>query len=82
MLNVRLPKDLENKLSDYCKQNNLQKSSIVKEALVMYFKKEEATKSSYELGKDLFGTGNSNDKTRSQNYKSILKDKLNEKHSH
>lgn len=82
MLNVRLDKELEEKLRSYSQQNNLSKSSIVKEALALYFKKEESVKTPFELGEDLFGTGSGGDAERSSTYKSRVKEKLREKHSH
>ncbi|MFT7233981.1 MAG: hypothetical protein ACI8TA_003210 [Cyclobacteriaceae bacterium] len=42
MLNVRIIKEMEDKLNSYSQQNNLPKSAIVKEALAMYFKKKVA----------------------------------------
>ncbi len=73
---------MEKKLNSYSQQNNLPKSTIVKEALAMYFKKEESAQSAYELGSDLFGSGASGNTDGSTSYKSKLKQKIGEKHSH
>ncbi len=82
MLNVRLNKELEKKLDTYSVENNSTKSSVVKEALAMYFTKKEARASAYELGSDLFGATASGNTDASTTYKRKLKEKLNEKHTH
>jgi len=82
MLNVRMNEELEKKLKQYSQQKNVSKSNIVKEALMQYFKKEEINQTPYELGIDLFGLAGSGDADASTNYKSKLKKKLREKHSH
>lgn len=81
MLNVRIDKELEEKLEFESKKQGLSKSRIVKDALAMYLEKHATTLSPYELGKDLFGVGES-DIDLSNNYKEKLKQKLNAKHSH
>ncbi|MEQ8477876.1 CopG family transcriptional regulator [Fulvivirga sp.] len=82
MLNVRLDKEIEKMLNTYSQQKNITKSSIVKEALVAYLSKHQNDDSPYELGKDLFGIDGSGDTTASTTYKTKIKKKLNEKHSH
>lgn len=82
MLNVRLDKDTEKTLKKYSELNNMSKTDVVKEALAMYFSKEQAAKLPYGLGEDLFGAGQSGDTDRSATYKSKLREKLHEKHSH
>lgn len=82
MLNVRLSEELEKKLKKYSLEEDLSKSTIVKEALAQYFSKKEASSSPFFLGSDLFGQEGSGNSNASQNYKSRLKEKLNEKHSH
>ena len=82
MLNVRLNKEIEKKLNSYSQQKNLSKSAIVKEALVAYLSQATFDHSSYDLGKDLFGAAGSGDASASTTYKSKVKKKLNEKHSH
>jgi len=82
MLNVRLNKEIEEKLKDYSEQLNQSKSSIVKEALAMYFNKEKFNQSPYDLGDDLFGKEGSGIIDASATYKSRLKQKLDAKHSH
>jgi len=75
---VRLPKDIENKLSEISKLEKLSKSEVIKISLKEYFKKYYNTKTPFELGKELFGkySGNSD---LSTNRKEYFKKKLNEK---
>jgi len=82
MLNVRLNKELKKKLDNYSIENNSTKSSVVKEALAMYFTKKEIQQSPFELGSDLFGAAASGNANASTTYKKKLKEKLNEKHAH
>ncbi len=82
MLNVRLNKELDKKLSNYSIENSSTKSSIVKEALAMYFTKKETQVSAYEIGEDLFGAAGSGNSDASTTYKKKLKEKLSEKHAH
>lgn len=78
MLNVRLNKKLEEKLKQYVAENDISKTDVVKEALALYFTKEELSQNPYELGQDLFGAAASQHTDLSTTYKS----KLNEKYSH
>lgn len=82
MLNVRLDDDMEDKIKKYSEQNSVSKSSVVKEALAQYFKSNEISTEPHELGEDLFGAADSKQQNLSTTYKSVLKKKLNEKHSH
>lgn len=82
MINVRIDKELEEKLTNYSIKNNSTKSFIVKEALALYFTTHEAKNNAYELGEDLFGVAGSGNSAASTSYKQRLKDKLNEKHTH
>ncbi|MEM6830098.1 MAG: CopG family transcriptional regulator [Bacteroidota bacterium] len=82
MLNVRLSKDQEKKLNDYCYLKDVSKSQVVKEALAMYLSSNHSTKSPYELGHDLFGKEKSGESIKSVTYKESLKKKLNEKYPH
>lgn len=82
MLNVRLSKDQEKKLNDYCYLKDISKSQVVKEALAMYLSSNHTNKSPYELGQDLFGKERSGESNKSVTYKESLKKKLNEKYPH
>ncbi|MEQ8551378.1 MAG: hypothetical protein RIC06_15950 [Cyclobacteriaceae bacterium] len=82
MLTVRLDPELEDFLNQYSEDHDLTKSSIVKEALVLYFSKNKVHEDPFELGKDLFGQFGSGRKDGSIAYKQRIKQKLREKHSH
>jgi RHH-type transcriptional regulator, rel operon repressor / antitoxin RelB len=85
MISVRLPPELERELNILSKETGKTRTDIVKESLVSYIDMFSKIKSPYELGKDLFGTGNNGDKNLSVNRKKILKQRLldkNEKRHH
>lgn len=82
MLNVRLDEESVERLSTYSQQKNTTKSNVVKEALAMYFSKEHMKHTPYELGKDLFGAAASGNADASTTFKTTLKQKLREKHTH
>lgn len=81
-LNVRLDASTNKKLAAYSQQHETSKSSIVKEALAMYFTKEQSKQYPHALGIDLFGAGKSDKSNNSTSYKSQLKKKLHEKYAH
>ncbi|MEM8568878.1 MAG: CopG family transcriptional regulator [Bacteroidota bacterium] len=81
MLNVRLSKEMEEKLNRYSELSDMSKTSVVKEALAQYFSRKESLSRPYELGGDLFGQEGSGATDNSSTYKLKLKKKLNEKHS-
>ena len=82
MISLRLPEDIEIKLNEISQIEKTSKSSIIKKALDRYIKDFEKKTTPYNLGKDLFGKYGNGDKNSSKNYKSELKGKLREKHSH
>jgi hypothetical protein len=77
---VRLPHDLNQKLTAFSRSKQTTKSDIVKEALAAYFAREEAQKDSWEIGEPYFGRYGSGDGTLSASYKARLKEKLHAKH--
>ena len=81
MTTVRLPVELENKLSILSQNQHKSKTELIKEALEYFFIKIEAEKDSYELGKKYFGKYGSNDGTLSTTYKSKIKRKLHAKYN-
>ena len=81
MLSIRLSSDIESKLDQISKSENMPKSEIIKSALDLYFKKYHELTSPYELGQDLFGKAGSGQGNMSKDYKTILKGKLREKYS-
>jgi len=78
MLSVRLPEEMEERISYFSRLENRNKSEIVKEALRLYFceKEKEKKMNAYEMGKELFGRYESGDGDRSVTYKRRLKEKL------
>ena len=82
MLNVRINKDLEKKLTDYSERMQQTKSEVVKEALVEYLSKTKIEQTPFELGTDLFGQAGSGKADASTTYKAALKKKIHEKHAH
>ena len=82
MLTVRLPDDLEAEVDRLAATEHRTKSEIIKDALRNYVASHAQRHSSYELGEDLFGIGESGVSDRSATYKQRLKRRLGEKHSH
>ncbi|MEQ9216889.1 MAG: hypothetical protein RLO17_02535 [Cyclobacteriaceae bacterium] len=82
MLTVRLDPELEDFLNQYSEDQNISKSSVVKEALALYFKEHKVSNRPFDLGAEFFGQFGSGDKDRSVTYKKRIKEKLREKHSH
>jgi predicted DNA-binding protein len=82
MLSIRLSKDIEYKIEQIAKNENVSKTEIVKSAIELYVQKYKETTTPFELGKDLFGKYGSGQSNLSKDYKNILKDKLRAKHSH
>lgn len=82
MLNVRLDDETETQLYSLSQKRGISKSALVKEALEIYLEKENANKTAYELGEDLFGVAEDGDPEASQNFKQKIKDKLHGKYSH
>lgn len=82
MLTVRLPDDLEAEVARLAATEHRTKSEIIKDALRNYVASHTQRHSSYQLGEDLFGIGESGDTDRSVTHKQRLKRKFSEKHSH
>ncbi len=82
MLTVRLDPELEEFLNQYSEDRDLTKSSIVKEALELYFREKKIHEDPFGLGEEFFGQFGSGQKDRSTTYKQRVKKKLREKHSH
>ena len=81
MISLRLTTDLEHKLNQISKTENVSKSEIIKKALIMYLNDNEKKYNPYFLGKDLFGKYGSGKSNLSKDYKKIVKGKLLEKHN-
>jgi len=81
MTTVRLNKDIDSKLSILIEIEKSSKSEIIKKAIIEYYNQHVQEKSSYEIGKELFGKYGSNEHI-AENYKQKVKEKLHEKHAH
>ena len=81
MTTVRLNKDIDSKLSILIEIEKSSKSEIIKKAIIEYYNQHVQEKSSYEIGKELFGRYGS-DENLSENYKKKVKEKLDEKYAH
>ena len=79
MTTVRLPIEIETKLTIFAEKRHKSKSEVIKEALTNLFYKEEIEKDSYEIGEEYFGKYGSGDGTLSVSYKQKLKDKIHAK---
>ncbi|HON80020.1 MAG TPA: DUF6290 family protein [Spirochaetota bacterium] len=81
MISVRLTQEEEHTLNQVAKEENMSKTEIIKRALMYYFDERRERKTAYELGEDLFGRHGSGRGNLSEDYKTILKERLREKHS-
>ena len=82
MITIELPIEHEAKLEQIARNEHRSPSEIIEQALVQYFSVHGQKTKAYELGKDLFGKYGSSQEKRSQEYKTLLKKKLHEKHAH
>ena len=73
---ARLPADTRNKLLALAKIKGRTKSDIIKEALEVYFEREENDKDSFTLGESSFGRYGSGENDRATTYKERIKRKL------
>ena len=81
MTTVRLPMEIEQKLTTFSELQKKSKTEIIKDALETFFYQQNIEKDSYELGLDYFAKFGSGDGNLSQNYKIKLKDKIRAKHN-
>lgn len=79
MFTVRLDKDLEKKILQASRQNNCNKSEIVKKSLHMYFFNQPPSSTPYDLGHDLFGKQAASKSHKQKTLKDRLKRKIYEK---
>jgi predicted DNA-binding protein len=80
MTTVRLPLDIDMRLTMLTKARQKTKSQLIKEIIESFFTAQENEESSYELGKDFFGRYGSGSGNLSKDYKKIIKEKLYDKH--
>lgn len=82
MISMRLPADLERKLSATAQSSRVTKTELIRRALVRFFEKEEGRAAPFDLGKDLFGAAASGKGNLSRDYKELLRRSLGAKHAH
>lgn len=80
MISLRLPKELESRLNQVSKKEDRTKSDIIKSLLEEYLVQYESPKNAYELGREYFGKIQSGRADGSTNYKSIIRNRITEKH--
>ena len=73
---ARLPPDTRNKLLTLAKVKGKTKSDIIKEALEVYYEREESDIDSFTLGESFFGNYGSGESDRATTYKRRIKEKL------
>ncbi|TGK17614.1 ribbon-helix-helix protein, CopG family [Leptospira stimsonii] len=79
MISLRLPPELEKKLSEVAKIENKSKSEVIKESLVYYIDNFAQKPSAYELGKKYFGQYKSGISDKSVNHQKYIKDVIQKK---
>ncbi|MDM8535578.1 hypothetical protein QUF70_02355 [Desulfobacterales bacterium HSG17] len=82
MLSIQLSPDYEKKLEQIANSENTPKDEIIKKILRQFVDKYYQQTTPYELGKELFGKYGSGSDNLSISYKSQLKGKIHEKHTH
>jgi hypothetical protein len=80
MTTVRLPVELEMRLTSLSQVRHKTKSQTLKDILERYFTQEDSEADSYKIGETYFGRYGSGRGDLSENYKQILKDKLRAKY--
>ena len=73
---ARLPAEVRDRLQVLSGIRNKTKSDIIKEALELYFEREENELDSFTLGESFFGKYGSGDNDRATTYKERIKRKL------
>lgn len=76
MISIRLPEELEKKLSEVAKIENKSKSEVIKESIVYYIEHFAKQPSAYELGEKYFGLYKSGISDKSINHQKYIKDAL------
>jgi predicted DNA-binding protein len=73
---ARLPAGTRNKLVTLAQIKHKTKSDIIKEALDLYYEREENEIDSFTVGEPYFGKYASGESNRADNYKQRIKEKL------
>lgn len=81
MISLRLPTDLEEKLTEISVAKKKTKTYILRESLEMYLRFQEPVATPYELGKKYFGKYSSGRTDNSVNFKERIREKIRKKHN-
>ena len=73
---ARLPAETRNKLLTLARIKGKTRSDIIKEALEVYYEREESEIDSFTLGESFFGSYGSGENDRATTYKERIKEKL------
>jgi len=76
---ARLPAYTRNKLVTLARIKGKTKSDIIKEAIEVYYEREENDLDSFTVGEPFFGNYGSGESDRATTYKDRIKQKLSEK---
>ncbi|HMV45304.1 MAG TPA: ribbon-helix-helix domain-containing protein [Leptospiraceae bacterium] len=76
MISLRLPQELERKLSEVATMENKSKSEVIKESLLYYINHLSQKPSAYDLGKKYFGQYKSGKQDKSVNHQKYIKDAI------
>ena len=76
---IRLPKRIEVRLHAAAVSHYMTKTRVILVALERYLDELESNRTSFDLGKDVFGTVCSGREDLSARYKALVKEKLREK---
>jgi len=76
MLTTRLDNQLEEELSDYCLENSISKSEVVKQSLALFLETRKKKPTPYELGKDSFGKYGRGYSLPHSEHKNYLREKI------
>jgi hypothetical protein len=82
MLSIQLSEDIEKKIEQIARNENLTNTEVIRSAIELYFHRYLEADTPFELGKDLFGKYGSGKGNLSKDYKNILKDNVRAKHSY
>ncbi len=81
MTSIRLNKELEGKIEKIAAAKKITKSQLIREAVAEYIAAQEKEISPFMVGEKLFGRYGSGKGDLSTTYKTVLKEKFNEKNT-
>ncbi len=81
MISLRLPVEIERRLTALARSQGRTKSDIVKASILEYLEAHPAGQTPFDLGKDLFGLHSSGQSDRSANRKAHALRRAHDKHA-